>query len=501
MSRSSSDDPVASASAGGPPDFARLPVLSAVAAMAVLLTVFSDRYGYHRDELYFRMLRPAWGYVDQPPLAPFLVRSFSHLADQAWSIRIPATLAAAGSVLLVALITRELGGGRTAQALAAWGYAFAAIPLIMGHELLTSTLDLPVWPAALLFVLRAQLRNQPRWWLAAGAVVGLSMYNKLLIAVLLVALAAGVLLVGPRRLLLSRWVLGAVLLALLIGSPNLVYQATHSWPQLSMGRALARHNGGQTRIQMWPLLLVLLGPPLVPIWLAGLVGLLRRPTWRPVRFVGMAFPVLLILVFVMGTQVYYPAGLLAVIYAAGCVPTVDWLGRRRGRRNWVIAAVAVNAAVNVLLALPVLPLSLLGRTPVPGINQAARDTVGWPSYVDEVGAVYAALPADDRAHAVIVASNYGEAGAIDRYGRGLPAVYSGQNALYEQARPPDGATVAIVVGGQYSDVVPLFADCRRSTRLDNRVGVDNEEQRRPIGVCRDPIGGWRTAWPRFHHLD
>src|SRR5206468_6169596 len=118
VSRSGSDEPVATASANTRSRFARLPVLSAAAPMAVLLTAFSNRYGYHRDELYFRMLRPAWGYVDQPPLAPMLVRSFSQLSDSAWAIRLPATLAAAGSVLVVALIAREVGGGRAAQALA-----------------------------------------------------------------------------------------------------------------------------------------------------------------------------------------------------------------------------------------------------------------------------------------------------------------------------------------------------------------------------------------------
>ena len=194
-------------------------------------------------------------------------------------------------------------------------------------------------------------------------------------------------------------------------------------------------------------------------------------------------------------------GLLAVLYAAGCVPTAEWFQHRTGRRNWVIAAVAVNATVSVLVGLPVIPLSVLGRTPVPGMNQTARDTVGWPAYVDEVSAVYAGLPAGDRARAVILATNYGEAGAIARYGHRLPAVYSGHNQLYLQARPPDGATVALVVGAQFRRAERVFADCRIEGRLDDRVGVDNEEQGKPIAVCHDPIGGWQAAWPRLHHLD
>ncbi len=484
------------------PALARQPVASAMLALAVVLTVASQRYGYHRDELYFRMLRPGWGYVDEPPLTPLLAKGFSHLlADQPWAMRIPATAATVASVLVVALITRELGGGRAAQTLCAWGYAFAALPMIMGHALLTSTIDLPVWPLVLLFVIRAQLRQQPRWWLAAGLVVGPSMYNKLLVAVLLVAVAAGLVLVGPRRVLRSKWVLAAAALALVTGAPNLVYQATQGWPQLSMGRALAAHNAGDVRVIMWPFLLVILGPPLVPIWVAGLVSLVRRPEWRPIRFLAAAFPVLLVLVFVMGSQFYYPFGLLAVLYAAGCVPAGEWLSGRHGQL--VFAGVALNAAVSVLIALPVIPLSVLGSTPVPAINQVARDTVGWPTYVRQIADVYATLPPTGRARAVIVASNYGEAGAVDRYGPRyhLPAVFSGQNQLFYQARPPASANVVIFVGGHLDDARSRFRACVVAGRLDDAVGVDNEEQGKPIAVCREPIGGWAAVWPALEHKD
>lgn len=474
-----------------------------MAAVAVALTATSGRYGYHRDELYFRMLHPAWGYIDEPPLTPLLARAFNHvIADEVWAMRVPATLAAVAAVYVLALITRELGGGRAAQALCAWGYGFAALPLVMGHALLTSTIDLPVWPAVVLCVLRAQLRRQPRWWLAAGLVVGLSMYNKLLVAVLLVALGAGLALVGPRRLLWSKWVLGGIVLALVVGSPNLIYQATHHWPQLSMGRALSANNAGSVRIIMWPFLLIILGPPLVPIWIAGIVRLVRAPEWRAVRFVAAAFPVLLVLVFAMGAQFYYTFGLLAVLFAAGCVPTADWMVRR-ARRQFVVAGVALNAAVSLVLGLPLVPLSVLGSTPIPGINQVAQDSVGWPVYVRQVAAVFTSLPAADRARTAIVASNYGEAGAIDRYGARyrLPRADSGQNQLWYDARPPAGADSVVFVGGQYDDARRLFGSCAVAARLDNGVGVDNEEQGEPIAVCHHPIGGWATVWPDLRHED
>ncbi|MEP7055241.1 MAG: glycosyltransferase family 39 protein [Actinomycetota bacterium] len=487
------------------PALAKRSVVAAMLAVGAVLTIASPAYGYHRDELYFRMLHPAWGYTDQPPLTPLIARFFAAvIADRPWAIRIPATAATMASVLVIALITRELGGGRGAQTLAAWAYGFASIPLLMGHVLLTSTIDLPVWPLVLLLVIRAQLRQQPGWWLAAGLVVGVSVYNKLLVAVLLLALVGGIALVGPRRLLWSKWVAAGAGLAVLVGLPNLLYQATHGWPQLSMGRALADNNSGEVRIVMWPFLLVILGPPLVPIWVAGLVALARRPRWRPVRFIAAAFPVLLVLVFVMGAQSYYPFGLVAVLFAIGCVPAYEWIARSyRSRRAIVVAAVALNTAVSGVLGLPLIPLSSLGGTPVPGINQVAADSVGWPAYVHEIADVYASLPASDQAKSVVYTSNYGEAGAVDRYGSrySLPGVYSGHNQLGFGAAPHPSDTVAIVVGAQAARAGRLFQSCTDAGRLDNLVGVDNEEQGQRISVCRDPVGGWQAIWPKLRHKD
>lgn len=484
------------------PALARWPVFSAMAALAIALTATSGIYGYHRDELYFRMLKPSWGYVDEPPLTPLLARAFNDLfGDHVWAMRIPATLATVLSVYVLVLITRELGGGRGAQALCAWGYAFASLPLLMGHALLTASVDFPTWPAIVLFIIRALLRKQPQWWLAAGAVVGVSLYNKLLVAILLIAIGVGILVLGPRRLLVSKWVAAAIGLAIVIGSPNLIYQVVNHFPQLSMGKGLAAKNAGTVHVEEVPFLFLILGPPLVPIWIAGLVSLARRPAWRELRFLVVAFPVLLVLVYWMGAQFYYPFGLLAVLFAVGCVPAQSWMAG--WRLKLLTAGVALNALVSLVLGLPLVPASVLGSTPIPGINQVGRDSIGWPTYVREIAGVYQGLSPADRADAVIVASNYGEAGAVDRYGAQyhLPAVYSGQDQLFYQARPPASANVVLFVGGQYRYARDRFGSCAIAARLNNQVGVSNEEQHEPVAVCRGPIGGWNAVWPTLEHED
>lgn len=476
-----------------------------MAALAVVLSVASPAYGYHRDELYFRALEPAWGYLDQPPLTPLLVRTFSRLiADEPWAIRIPATLCAVASVLMVALITRELGGDRRAQSLCAWSYAFAASPLLFGHLMLTSSLDLVVWPLVVWLIIRVLLRAEPGWWLAAGAVVGLSLYNKWLVAALMASLIVGIAVIGPRSTFRSPWPWLSAALALLIATPNLHYQWTHSWPQLQVGAGLASSNAAEVRVQMWPFLGLILGPPLVPVWVVGLVALWLRRAWRPVRFLAVAFAVLLGITFAGGTQVYYPLGLVVVLFAAGWVPVAEFFSRLgRGWRALVVALLVINAVVSALIGLPVLPLSLLGRSPVPSINQTAADQVGWPRYVKQIAAVYSALPSSEKDHAAVVVSNYGEAGAVARYGSGdgLPRAYSGHNQLYDDARPPDDTTVIVMVGGQTDRVRSWFGGCTTVTTLNNQVNVDNEEQGQPIAICRDPRTPWPALWPRFRHVD
>ena len=457
--------------------------------VAVLLSAFSTRYGFERDELYFSMLKPAWGYVDQPPLMPLVSHGLTSLVGASpWLLRVPATLCAVGLVLLTGLLARELGGGAKAQGWAAWGIATTAAVCVFGHVLLTSTPDLVFWPAVCLCVVRAERRGQPRWWLVAGVVAGAATYNKLLIGVLLTGMALGLLLLGPRRRLLSPYVWGGAALALLIGLPNVLYQVAHGWPELDMGRALSDHNAGDVRVSMWIMLVLLLGPPMVVIWVAGLRALARDPR---LRFVVVAFGLLLVFTFVSGTQNYYPLFLEPVLFAAGIVAM-----ERHLARVWA-ALFAVNGLVALVIGLPVVPVGTVGSTPVAGINQVVQDSVGWPAYARQITAAYDALP--DRSHAVVVASNYGEAGAVSRFRPDVP-VFSAQNALHDQARPPDGTTTVVFVGGQVAEARAWFT-CHVVGRLDNGVGVDNEEQGEPIAVCTDPRAPWPVLWDRLRHLD
>ena len=467
-------------------------IAAAVVVVCGLLYATLSRYGYHRDELYFRMLPPRWGYVDQPFLTPLLAKASIHLfGDTVVGLRALAPLFTAAGVVLAALSARELGGSRRAQGLAAWGYASTALPLLGGHYFVTGTIDLALWAAALLAVARALLRDA-RWWLAAGAVLGVAADNKLLVAILVLSLAVGVVAMGPRSVLRSRQLWAGVVIAVVLAAPTLLYQVSHDFPQLTMAQALHDNNAGDVRAQLIPYQVLLIGPPLFVVVVIGFVALLRRPAWRPVRGLALAAVVALAVTFLAGGQVYYAFGLLAFLLAAG------W-ATDRGPTWLLVAAVALNGAVNAFVALPLLPLSDVAVQAA--LNPTIGDQVGWPTYVATLRSVYQRIPTGERPRVVVFTGNYGEAGAVARYGRDLPPVFSGQNALYYEGPPPQSRDLVLAWTEDFADLSRQFDDCQRMATMDNGVGVDNEEQGSVVALCRVPAIGWAALWPTLQHYD
>ncbi|HEU0318141.1 MAG TPA: glycosyltransferase family 39 protein, partial [Solirubrobacteraceae bacterium] len=182
--------------------------LVAVAGLAMLaLVVTAGRYGYHRDELYFIAAgaHPAWGYPDQPLLTPLLARAMDQLAPGSLLVlRAPAIAACGLTTLTTGLLAREVGGSRRAQWIAAACWSAGAVCLVTGHFLTTTTYDVCATAVVSLLIARVLRTGRDRWWLAAGAVLGIGLLNKSLIGVVVGALLVALAILGPRDVLGSR---------------------------------------------------------------------------------------------------------------------------------------------------------------------------------------------------------------------------------------------------------------------------------------------------------
>jgi 4-amino-4-deoxy-L-arabinose transferase-like glycosyltransferase len=481
----------------------RIVVLIA-AAVTVVLVAFASGYGYHRDELYFLAAGQHldWGYADQGPVVPLLARAMSEIApDSLTMLRLPSALAAGATVLLTGLIARELGGSRRAQSIAAACAAVSVIVLFTGHLLSTSTFDLLVWTAVTWLAARAVLTGDDRLWLAAGVVLGVGLLNKPLPAFLALGMLAGVAIAGPRRLLRNPYVWIGAAIALVLWSPWILWQADHGWPQIDVSREIA--EGGSTSSEPWwtivPFQFLLVSPLLAPVWISGLVRLFRDPAARQVRFLAWAWVALAVVFMATGGKPYYLGGLLPALIGAGAVQLDGWLDRGRAhvRRAVLVTAVAASGVIGAVISLPVLPRN--AADPVIAVNEDVGETIGWPEFARTVADVHRELPGR---HVVILTGNYGEAGAIDRYGPalGLPRAYSGHNAYGDWGPPPGGSGPVIAVGLPYRELAAHLRDCTTAARIDNGADVDNEEQGRPVVLCRGPRRPWSQEWPALRNL-
>lgn len=476
------------------------PILAVAGTLSAVLVAVSRRYGYHRDELYFlRAGRDlAWGYPDQPPLTPLIARVMDTLApDSIVALRLPAALAVGLTVVLTGLLARELGGGRAAQLLAAACTAVGSVFVITGHLHSTTTYDLLAWTALTLLLTRVLQGGDPRLWLVVGAVAGVGLLNKQLVAFLLLGVAVGVLAVGPRDVLRSRWLWAGAAVALALWTPHLLWQAGAGWPALEVASSVAEGNSvsSEPPALFLPFQVLLVSPVLVPIWVAGLHRLWGEPR---LRCLALVYPVLGAVFLLTGGKPYYLAGLYPLLLAAGAAPTVRWVRRSRARTPLLVAGLALSAAVSATIGLPVVPVDRLGGSPVLALNEDVGETVGWPALVRTVAGVYDGIGGE----AVVLTFNYGEAGAIDRFGpaAGLPAAFSGHNGYADWGPPPERDLPVVAVGLRREQLDRWFGRCELSARIDDGVGVDNEEQGRLVHVCRERLRPWADLWPEVRRL-
>jgi 4-amino-4-deoxy-L-arabinose transferase-like glycosyltransferase len=307
------------------PPFALRPILLVAGIVLLTLLVLAPAYGFHRDELYFIVTggHPALGYDDQPPLTPLLTAgAVGLLGAEPWAVRILPAAAIALVVVLTAAIARELGGGRRAQVLAAIVVGTSGY-LAAGHLGVTATYDLLAW-ALVLYLVTTILRGaDPRRWLLVGLVIGVALLNKHLVLFLGVGLAVA-LLVHRRDLLRSRWPWFGVALAFLLWLPNVAWQVANGLPQLEMARRIGERGGGERPMVIVELLL-LVGPLLFPVTIAGIWRLYRNAALAPFRMLATTFLVILAVVLVTGGKSYYVIGAVPPLMAAGAIALDAWM--------------------------------------------------------------------------------------------------------------------------------------------------------------------------------
>jgi len=494
--------------------FSDLGLLLLLALARILLhTLTNGQYGFHRDEL--GMLDNArhldWGYVDYPPVTPFIVRAAYELFGSSLvGLRFFSAVAQSSVMVLAGLMARELGGARWAQIVAALAVAISPQSLAHGAMFQYVTFDYLWWVLLAYLVIRLLKSEDPRWWLAIGATIGLGMMTKYTIAFYVAGIVTGVLLTRNRRYLVSPWLWSGAALSLLIFLPNLIWQVQHNFISLDFlsdiharDVRIGRTDGYLIEQVLYP------NPFTIPLWITGLYFYLFAPAGQRYRPLGWMFVVPFALFLIAQGRGYYLSPAYPMLVAAGVVVMERWLVSLSAVRAWLVQGITwvvlvVGGAAFAAIALPIAPVNSGLWDLTSEIHDGFTEEIGWQELTETVAGIYAKLPAEEKSQVGILTGNYGEAGAIDLYGPayGLPEAISGINTYWLRGYGDPPPQTLILIGFQRNDAERIFQMCDLAGHVTNRYGVLNEETRDhpDLFVCRGLRQPWNEFWKRFRNF-
>ncbi len=494
--------------------------ITILAVTNLLLHLFvnlTGGYGYFRDELYYiacsENLAP--GYVDHPPLSIFILWLNRILfGESIFALRFLPAVSGAFLIFLTALLVRELGGNNRAQIIAALVIFVSPIFLAINDFYSMNAFEPLFWMAASLLLIRILKSGNANLWIWFGIVTGLGLLNKYSMAFFVLALLIGSALSGHFKLLMNRQFLYGMIIVFLIFLPHIIWQIIYNFPTLEfITNAKQYKNIIMPPADFISAVILIQHPFSFPLWFAGLFGLFVNKDLKAYKPFGITFLILLILFIVQNGKPYYLSPVFPVLIASGAVifakfsvhPKLKWISKT------YIAALFIFGLIFIPVSLPVLPVESYIRysnalgisqpkmekhsdTPLP---QVLADRFGWEEMVKEVSDAYYSLSGEEQNNTIIYAQNYGQAGAVDFFGKkfGLPPASSGHNNYWLWGPALSKPEVAIIIGGEEKDHLQVFESVEIFSVHINDFAMPYETNL-PIFICRHPKMTLDKVWEK-----
>lgn len=506
----------------------RSPFLNDVAvvsylALATLLIHFltSGGYGYFRDELYYIACSGHldWGYVDHPPLSILLLAiSRAVVGDSSlFALRLLPAFAGAGTVLLMGLMVRMLGGNRFAQVLAAIAVMGAPVYLTVTNFYSMNCFDILLWTASIYVIFLIIKSGNSKLWLLFGVLAGLGLQNKLSMLFLGFGLVVGLLLTPHRKYFRDKWLWLGGAVAFLIFLPHIIWQFQHGFPTIEfMRNATQLKNAPMSPIDFAAEQILIMSPLNFLLWFAGLYYCFFYSKGKHYRIVGWMYVAIFVFLVAQRSKAYYLTPVYPMLFATGALFVQEIIVRT----NWkwlkptMTALLFIGGAIVAPLAIPVFPVetfirysNALGikpaqqeRTRVGKLPQHFADMHGWEEMTAAVAEVYSKLSPEEQSKCAIYTQNYGETGAIDFFGKkyNLPKAISGHNNYFLWGTRGYTGEVLITIGGNPDDLRKVYNEVTQVGSTHNEYAMPYENNR-PIFLCRGLKIPLRDIWPSTKH--
>ncbi|QQL50655.1 ArnT family glycosyltransferase [Mucilaginibacter ginkgonis] len=454
-----------------------------------------NHFGFHRDELLHLALgnHLAWGYKEVPPFIALLANIILHVfGNSLIATRIFPTLFAAVMVWFAGKLVVEMGGRKMAITIACLTLIFSPAFAASDYLFQPVIFDQFWWLLAAYLVVRyINTKNNLNLYLL-GVVVGVGLLNKYTMAFFVVSLIIGLLLSRQHRVILSRQFVISALIAVMIFLPNAIWQATHHMPIVThMGKLAKYQLDGNSRTDFIIQQFLCNGTGLF-VWITGLLALFLSYRLRKYLFLGIAYLLVFAFLLKMHGKIYYLFPAYPMLFAAGGYMIESWI-----RKKWLglrVVAIVIVIVPNLVLFPLVLPFLSLQQTlsytaatakrlhsvrflmtwedrKQHPLTQDYADMLSWEEMVSKTAKVYHSLSPEEQQQTVILADNYGEAGAFVHFGPkyGLPQIVSLDSsfALWAPASITPQNLIYVSDDNDVSDLTPLAASTTRADGVTN----------------------------------
>ncbi len=491
------------------------------AAYFVLYIVTNGNYGIFRGEFYYLACADhlAWGYVDHPPLSiALLALSKAVLGDSIHAIRLLPALTAAITVMVVGLITRELGGKLFAQALAAISAMIAPYFLVLFSFFSMNSFDLLFWALSFIIVIRIIKTENRKLWLVFGLVVGLGLLNKISLLYFGFSLVVAMLLTPHRRYLMDKYFWAGGAIALLLFLPHILWQVANDWPTFEfMANAKRYKIAAQGPVQFFLDQILSMHPLTFPVWMLGIVSFIFAKSMRPYRVLGYFYLIALAFLMLQKSKGYYLAPAYSVVLAGGACGIEAFIQDHplRLAKPVLLTILLMGGIALAPMALPLLPVEkfvayqkAIGLMPQTGENnpsgelpQYFADRFGWENMAKVVAFIYKGLSPEVQTECAIVTGNYGEAGALDYYRNkyGLPPAFSQHNNYFLWGPGNISGRTIICLGISPADLQESFAEVTAAAVIVSPYAMPYETNL-TVYICRNLKKPVKQAWQEGKHF-
>jgi Dolichyl-phosphate-mannose-protein mannosyltransferase len=422
----------------------RIIFIFALIKFSIAFLFIHHEFELQRDEyLYLADARHlAWGFIEMPPVLALLGRISWLFGSSFYAVYFWGALFGALTMVLIGKIVQLFKGNEYAVSIACLGYLVSGF-LRMNILFQPNFLDVFFWTLSCYFIVSWINTDDKKFIYYIGICFGLGMLSKYTMAFFIIGFWVGVLLTKQRKWLMNKHFYFAMLIALAIVLPNFLWQIYHHFPVAHHMKLLQRQQL-QYLSRVGFLIDQLLNTlPCFFIWLIGLWYLFFTIEGRRHIGIGILYLTIIGLLLIFKGKSYYAMSIYPTLLAIGAA-YLEKLTKGKKFARWRIPVVIS------LLAIPFFPIAVPFASPA-GLEKIYKilradklgslkwedgknhplpqdfgDMLGWREMAEKVNDAWQKLDSNEKAHTMIFCDNYGEAGAVNYFGKKyqLPEAFS-----------------------------------------------------------------------------